>query len=172
MSEINQNTNTAIMPEASAKLSAEEMREIDHEIQIVPYKKAAVIEALKIVQQHRGWISDDSVEAIGDYLAMSPAEVDSVATFYNLIFRKPVGRHVILLCDSISCYVMGYKKLQEALQQKLNIKFGGTTGDQCFTLLPNCCLGCCDRAPALMIDEDLYQDVTVEMINDILSKYK
>ena len=72
MSEINQNTNTAIMPEG-AKLSAEEMREIDHEIQIVPYKKAAVIEALKIVQQHRGWISDDSVEAIGDYLAMSPA---------------------------------------------------------------------------------------------------
>ena len=160
------------MPEAGAKLSAEEMREIDHEIQIVPYKKAAVIEALKIVQQHRGWISDDSVEAIGDYLAMSPAEVDSVATFYNLIFRKPVGRHVILLCDSISRYVMGYKKLQEALQQKLNIKFGCTTSDQCFTLLPNCCLGCCDRAPALMIDEDLYQDVTVEMIDDILSKYK
>ncbi len=172
MSELNQNTKADTMVEAGAKLSAEEMREIDHEIQIVPYKKAAVIEALKIVQQHRGWISDESVEAIADYLEMSPAEVDSVATFYNLIFRKPVGRHVILLCDSISCYVMGYKKLQEALQQKLNIKFGGTTGDQCFTLLPNCCLGCCDRAPALMVDEDLYQDVTVEMIDDILSKYK
>ena len=172
MSELNQNTKSDTMVEAGAKLSAEEMREIDHEIQIVPYKKAAVIEALKIVQQHRGWISDESVEAIADYLQMSPAEVDSVATFYNLIFRKPVGRHVILLCDSISCYVMGYKKLQEALQQKLNIKFGGTTGDQRFTLLPNCCLGCCDRAPALMVDEDLYQDVTVEMIDDILSKYK
>mgnify|MGYP003693604909 FL=1 len=73
------------------------MQSIDHEIQIVPYKKAAVIEALKIVQQHRGWISDESVDAIADYLEMSPAEVDSVATFYNLIFRKPVGRHVILL---------------------------------------------------------------------------
>jgi len=172
MAELNQNTKADTMVEAGAKLSAEEMREIDHEIQIVPYKKAAVIEALKIVQQHRGWISDESVEAIAEYLEMSPAEVDSVATFYNLIFRRPVGRHVILLCDSISCYVMGYKKLQEALQQKLNIKFGGTTGDQCFTLLPNCCLGCCDRAPALMIDEDLYQDVTVEMIDGILSKYK
>jgi len=172
MAELNQNTKADTMVEAGAKLSAEEMREIDHEIQIVPYKKAAVIEALKIVQQHRSWISDESVEAIAEYLEMSPAEVDSVATFYNLIFRRPVGRHVILLCDSISCYVMGYKKLQEALQQKLNIKFGGTTGDQCFTLLPNCCLGCCDRAPALMIDEDLYQDVTVEMIDGILSKYK
>ena len=172
MSDQKQNTNTGTIAEVSAKLTVEEMRSIDHEIQIVPYKKAAVIEALKIVQQHRGWISDESVEAIGEYLEMSPADVDSVATFYNLIFRKPVGRHVILLCDSISCYVMGYKKLQEALQQKLNIKFGGTTSDQCFTLLPNCCLGCCDRAPALMVDEDLYQDVTVEMIDEILKKYK
>ncbi len=172
MSGLNQNTNAGTITEAGTKLTAEEMRAINHEIEIVPYKKAAVIEALKIVQQHRGWISDDSVDAIAAYLEMSPAEVDSVATFYNLIFRKPVGRHVILLCDSISCYVMGYKKVQDALQQKLNIKFGGTTGDQRFTLLPNCCLGCCDRAPALMIDEDLYQDVTVEMIDDILKKYE
>ena len=167
-----QNTNVGAVAEVSVKLTPEETRLIDHEIQIVPYKKAAVIEALKIVQQNRGWISDESVDAIADYLEMSPAEVDSVATFYNLIFRKPVGRHVILLCDSISCYVMGYKKIQEALQQKLKIKFGETTADQCFTLLPNCCLGCCDRAPALMIDEDLYQDLTVEMIDDILKKYK
>ena len=172
MSDQMQNTNAGTIAEVSTKLTIEEMRSIDHEIQIVPYKKAAVIEALKIVQQHRGWISDESVDAIAEYLEMSPAEVDSVATFYNLIFRKPVGRHVILLCDSISCYVMGYKKLQDALQQKLNIKFGGTTSDQRFTLLPNCCLGCCDRAPALMIDEHLYQDVTVEMIDGILNKYE
>jgi len=172
MSELKQNTNANTIADAGAKLTVEEMRAIDHEIEIVPYKKAAVIEALKIVQQYRGWISDESVEAIAEYLEMSPADVDSVATFYNLIFRRPVGRHVILLCDSISCYVMGYQKLQEALQRNLNIKFGGTTSDQRFTLLPNCCLGCCDRAPALMIDEDLYQDVTVEMIDDILKKYE
>jgi len=172
MSDQKQNTNAGALAEVSTKLTAQELQSIDHEIQIVPYKKAAVIEALKIVQQHRGWISDESVDAIAEYLEMSPAEVDSVATFYNLIFRKPVGRHVILLCDSISCYVMGYKKIQETLQQKLSIKFGETTSDQCFTLLPNCCLGCCDRAPALMIDEDLYQDATVEMLDDILKKYE
>src|SRR6185436_7474175 len=172
MSELNQNTKSDTMVEAGAKLSAEEMREIDHEIQIVPYKKAAVIEALKIVQQHRGWISDDSVEAIADYLEMSPAEVDSVATFYNLIFRKPVGRHVILLCDSISCYVMGYKKVYEALQQQLKINFGETTADKKFTLLPNVCLGCCDRAPALMIGDDLYSDIKVEDVEEVLKKYQ
>ncbi len=80
-------------------LTETEIHAIDHEVSLVPYKKAALIEALKIVQQERGWISDESVEAIATYLEISPAEVDSVATFYNLIFRKPVGRYVILLCD-------------------------------------------------------------------------
>lgn len=152
-------------------LTFAEKAAIDHEIALLPNKKAAVIEALKIVQQHRGWISDDSVDAIAAYLEISAAEVDSVATFYNLIFRKPVGRHVILLCDSVSCYVMDYKKIYAALQEKLNIRFGETTGDQCFTLLPNACLGCCDHAPALMIDSDLYRDVTVEVLDRILKNY-
>jgi NADH-quinone oxidoreductase subunit E len=158
--------------EKGTSLSKSEIESIDHEISLVPYKKAAVIEALKIVQQHRGWISDESVEAIAEYLDISPTEVDSVATFYNLLFRKPVGRHVILLCDSISCDVLGYKKLQDALQQELRIKFGETTSDKRFTLLPNVCLGCCDRAPALMVDNDLYMDVKVEELGSILKKYE
>ena len=152
-------------------LTVIEKKAIDHEIELVPYKKASVIEALKIVQQHRGWISDESVEAIADYLEISPAEVDSVATFYNLIFRKPVGRHIILLCDSISCYVMGYRSLHKALEEKLHIRMGETTEDNRFTLLPNVCLGCCDRAPALMIDKDLYRDMESTLLDDILKKY-
>ena len=152
-------------------LSEKEIQSINHEIGLVPHKKAAVIEALKIVQERRGWINDEMVNAIADYLEMSPAEVDSVATFYNLIFRRPVGRHMILLCDSISCYVMGYGSLYTVLQQKLKIRFGETSSDQRFTLLPNACLGCCDHAPALMIDEDLYMDVTAEMLDEIISKY-
>jgi len=152
-------------------LTQTEILEIDHEINLVPYKKAALIESLKIVQKHRGWISDESVTAIAGYLDMSPAEVDSVATFYNLLFRKPVGKHMILVCDSISCYVMGYQKIYNALSERLKIKFGETTSDKLFTLLPNVCLGCCDRAPALMVDEDLYRDISVEQIDQILEKY-
>jgi NADH-quinone oxidoreductase subunit E len=152
-------------------LSESEIHAIDHEVSLVPHKKAAVIEALKIVQQQHGWVSDEKLQDVAEHLDMSPAEVDSVATFYNLIFRKPVGRHVILLCDSISCYVMGYKKLYEALQQHIGIKFGETSADKRFTLLPNACLGCCDHAPALMIDEDLYQDVKIEELESILAKY-
>ncbi len=153
-------------------LTEAEMQQIDHEVSQVPYKKAAVIEALKIVQQHRRWVSDESVDAIAAYLEISAEEVDSVATFYNLIFRKPVGRHIILLCDSISCYVMGYQKLYKALQAELNIKYGETTADSRFTLLPNVCLGCCDHAPALMIDEDLYRDVKTEDIVQLLKQYE
>jgi NADH-quinone oxidoreductase subunit E len=147
-------------------LTETEIQAIDHEIGLLPHKKAAVIEALKIVQEHRGWINDESLAAIAAHLELSPAEVDSVATFYNLIFRNPVGRHTILLCDSISCYVMGYGKLYEALQQKLAIRFGETSSDRRFTLLPNACLGCCDHAPALMIDGDLYRDVKVEALDE------
>ncbi|WP_153800579.1 NADH-quinone oxidoreductase subunit NuoE [Foetidibacter luteolus] len=160
-----------IQTTAKSFLTQQEKDAINHEVSLLPYKKAAVIEALKIVQQHRRWVSDDAVAAIAAYLDMSTAEVDSVATFYNLIFRKPVGRHIILLCDSISCYVMGYQKLYEAIQHELKIKFGETTKDKKFTLLPNACLGCCDHAPALMIDEDLYRDIEAEDVRNILETY-
>jgi NADH-quinone oxidoreductase subunit E len=152
-------------------LTPEEKQEIEHAISLVPVKKAAGIEALKIVQERRRWVSDESIRDIAEFMGISEAELDSVATFYNLIFRKPVGRHVILLCDSISCWVMGYEDLLKHLTAKLAIRYGETTGDDRFTLLPNCCLGTCDRAPALMIDNDLYRNVTPDQLDEILSKY-
>lgn len=152
-------------------LTETEINAIEHEVNLVPHRKAAVIEALKVVQKERGWVSDASINEVAGYLQMDPAEVDSVATFYNLIFRRPVGKHVILLCDSISCYVMKYQQLYEALQDKLSIGFGETTTDNQFTLLPNVCLGCCDHAPVLMIDDDLYMDVSPGNLEDILNNY-
>jgi len=153
-------------------LTVEEKQEIDKAIHEVPARKAACIEALKVVQEHRRWVSDESLKDVAAYMEMSPEELDSVATFYNLIFRKPVGRHVILLCDSISCYVMGYEKLADMIKQRLGIRYGETTLDGRYTLLPNPCLGCCDRAPALMIDHDLYRDVTIDQLEEILNKYQ
>jgi NADH-quinone oxidoreductase subunit E len=153
-------------------LTAEEKKEIDHAIHLVPVKKAAGIEALKIVQHHRRWISDDSLRDVADYMEMTPEELDSVATFYNLLFRKPVGRHVILICDSISCWVMGYEDLLSELSKRLGIKLGQTTSDERFTMLPNCCLGTCDCAPAFMIDNDLYRNVTTDQLDEILARYK
>ncbi len=153
-------------------LSEEEKREIDREIRHMPNKQAASIEALKAVQRHRRWVSDEGIRDIAGYLEMSPDEVDSVATFYNLIFRKPVGEHVIMICDSVSCWIEGYNDILNAVQEYLGIGLGGTTSDGKFTLLPIPCLGTCDHAPALMIDTDLHRDLTPEKIIEILDQYK
>ncbi len=152
-------------------LTIEEKNEIEKAISVMPVRKAGCIEALKVVQHHRRWISDESLKDVALYMDMSAEELDSVATFYNLLFRKPVGRHIILLCDSITCWVMGYEHIRNHLIEKLGIKYGETTADDRFTLLPNCCLGTCDTAPALMIDKDLYRKVTIEQLDDILNKY-
>lgn len=153
-------------------LTTEEKFEIEQAISLVPIKKAAGIEALKIVQGHRHWVSDESLRDIAEFMNMSPEELDSVATFYNLIFRKPVGRHVILVCDSISCWVMGYESILQHLTKRLGIKYGETTFDGRYTLLPNCCLGTCDCAPALMIDQDLYRNLTTDQLDEILKRYE
>ena len=93
---------------------------------------------------------------------MTPDELDGVATFYNLIFRKPVGRHVIMLCDSVSCWIMGYERLRAQPDDAAGHRLGETTADGRFTLLPIVCLGACDHAPAMMIDDDLHGDLDAE----------
>ncbi len=153
-------------------LSKQEIKEIDEAISLVPYKKAASIEELKVVQQHRHWVSDESLKEVASYLDMSAEELDSVATFYNLIFRQPVGRHVILVCDSISCWVMGHEKIKEKLSERLQIDYGQTTKDGRFTMLPNPCLGTCDCAPAIMVGKDLYRNLSIDQLEGILSKYE
>jgi NADH-quinone oxidoreductase subunit E len=119
-----------------------------------------------------GWVSDDGLQDLAEFLDMTAEELDSVATFYSLIFRRPVGRHVILICDSISCWIMGYENLRAHLAARLGIGLGETSEDGRFTLLPIPCLGTCDHAPAMMIDEELYLDLTREKIDQILSQYE
>ena len=152
-------------------LTEDEKREIEVELGRYPEKQAAAPEAMKIVMRRTGWISDDDLREIAAFLEMSPAELDGVATGYNLIFRRPVGRHVILICDSVSCWIMGYEPLREHLMAKLGIGFGQTTPDGRFTLLPVCCLGACDHAPTMMIDEDFHGDLDAAGIDRILEAY-
>lgn len=149
-----------------------EKQEITTELAHATTKASASVDALNIIQRNRGWVSDEAVKDVASVLEMTTDELDAVATFYSFIFRRPVGRHVILICDSISCWVMGYNPLLDVLKGKLNISFGETTSDKRFTLLPISCLGACDRAPAMMVDEDLYGPVTAKMMDEILGKYK
>jgi NADH-quinone oxidoreductase subunit E len=153
-------------------LSEKERAEIEKEIQEYPFRHSACIEALRIVQNHRRWISDESVRDIAEFLNMSAEEVDSVATFYNLVFRKPVGENVILICNSISCWILGYEQIRDHLSKRLGIGFGETTDDGKFTLLSIPCLGSCDHAPAMMIGNTLYKDLTPDKIDEILDAFK
>jgi NADH-quinone oxidoreductase subunit E len=153
-------------------LSEEEIKEIQEEIKQYPYPAVACIDALKIVQHHHGWVSDESVKDIAELLKISNEEVDGVATFYSRIYRKPVGRNIILICDSVSCMVMGYESIYEYISIKLGITFGQTTVDGRFTLLPNSCLGDCDNAPAMMINNDHYNRLTTDKIDELLAIYK
>jgi NADH-quinone oxidoreductase subunit E len=134
-------------------------------------KRAAGLDALKVVQKRFGYISDEHLAEVAALLDMTPAELDGVATFYNLIFRRPVGRHVILLCDSVACWIMGEGAARAQLRERLNIKPGETTADGRFTLLPIVCLGHCDHAPAMMVDQDQYGDLDSAKLDAILKRY-
>lgn len=160
------------MSELINPLSPEEIDAIEAEARHLPERRSAAIEALRIVQARRGWISDESLAAIARQLDMSADALDAVATFYNLIFRKPVGRHVVMYCDSVSCYVLGCDRLRQALEDELGVAPGGTTADDRFTLLPTVCLGACDRAPVLMIDEELYGDVSPDKVAEVLARHE
>ncbi len=153
-------------------LTPDERAEIEAESAHYPTREAVCIDALKIVQQHRGWISDEALGDIGEQLGMSSADLDAVATFYNLIFRKPVGRHVIYVCDSVSCWILGCEQHFQRLTERLGTKPGETTADGRFTVLPIVCLGACDHAPALMIDRDLHLDVEPANLDRILEGYR
>ncbi|MFL7840245.1 MAG: NADH-quinone oxidoreductase subunit NuoE [Candidatus Promineifilaceae bacterium] len=153
-------------------LTDKQKKAIETEILRYPKRQAAGIEALKVVQAEQGWVSDEDLKDVADYLGMTPAEIDSVATFYNLIYRHPVGRHVIHICDSVSCWIMGFEQVQQQIEEQLGIGMGQTTPDGRFTLLPIPCIGCCDHAPTLMIDGNLHENISLDGVRDILEAYQ
>jgi NADH-quinone oxidoreductase subunit E len=152
-------------------LTDQERQEIEEELKHCGRPRAAAVTALMVVRKHRGWVSDEALHDIAGTLHMTVDELDGLATAYSLVFRRPVGRHVILICDSVSCWIMGYDGVRERLAARLGINLGETTSDGRFTLLPVACLGACDHAPAMMVDEELYGDLTPEKIDGILATY-
>ncbi len=141
------------------QLTEQEIQEIMDLASHYDYPQAASIEALKVVQQYRGWVSDESLKAIAKLIDMSPEELDSVATFYSLIFRSPVGNNMIMLCDGITCWMHGCDKLKASLSNKLGIDYGETTQDKQYTLIPVTCQGACDRAPVALKNMQLHTEL-------------
>lgn len=154
------------------KLNAAEIAEIEHEMALYPDKQAVGLEALKIVQKHQGWVSDESLLAIAKYLDLPASDLEGVATFFNLVFRQPVGRNVILFCNSVSCWIMGCDDLRQHIKDTLGIDFGETSEDGEFTLIPVPCLGDCDKAPVMMVGEKMQRKLTRETIDQVVAQVR
>jgi NADH-quinone oxidoreductase subunit E len=128
-----------------------------------------IIDLLRAIQSHHGWVPDDGVLLASETLGVTPVEIDEVATFYDKIFRRPVGRRVIHVCDSICCWSTGAEMITDHLRQALGIELGETSADGAFTLLPSCCLGACGDAPAMMIGLTTHGSLTPRRIDEILA---
>jgi NADH-quinone oxidoreductase subunit E len=135
--------------------------ETDH-----PREKA--MDVVFALQDRLGYLSDALLEDAAALLGMTPLEVEEIATFYEFIYRKPVGTYVIHVCDGVVCCMQEYQSVLDYLRNKLNIDYGQTSEDGRFTLLPTCCIGYCDRAPAMMINRKVYGKLTPERIDEIL----
>ena len=149
-------------------LSKERIAGLTASTRALPHPEEALIDLMREAQAAYGYLSDEAVEAVADIAGVSPARVDELATFYSLIFRRPVGKKVILVCDSISCFTMGSEEVVAHLKSRLGVELGGTTADGAFTLLPVSCLGRCAEAPAMLVGEKAYGNLTPQNIDDIL----
>ena len=150
-----------------------ELREsLTQHIASVDHPRELVVDVMFAVQDHYGYLSDEAVDEVAELLDMSSLEVEELATFYNFVYRKPVGKYVIHVCDSVICWMQGYESLVHHLSQRLGIKMGETTQDGLFTLLPVCCIGYCDRAPAVLINKKVYGPLTIEKLDDILERLR
>jgi NADH-quinone oxidoreductase subunit E len=154
-----------MLPEELKNSLVEKITHADH-------PREMVVDVLLALQDHHGFLSDDAVEAAAALLGMSPLEVEELATFYTFIYREPVGKYVIHVCDSVICWMDGYESLKDYLCKKLDIAVGATTADGLFTLLPVCCIGYCDLSPAMLINRKVYGHLTPQKIDEILEKLK
>jgi NADH-quinone oxidoreductase subunit E len=137
-----------------------------------PSKRSALIPALHLVQRELGYLPDEGIEYVARLIGLSTAQVNEVATFYLLFHRKPVGKNVIWVCHNLSCTLRGAEEVVSHLENRLNIKVGQTTPDGKFSLFRQECLGSCDTAPMMQVNEDYEENLTVQRIDEILEKLK
>ena len=151
----------------------EELREpLQKKIASVDHPRELAVDIMLALQNHYGYLSDEALEEAARLLEMTPLELEELATFYDFIYREPVGRFVIHVCDGVVCWMNGYDWVLNHLSKKLGIKPGETTEDGLFTVLPTACIGYCDLSPAMLINGRAYGPLTPEKIDDILNRLR
>jgi NADH-quinone oxidoreductase E subunit len=138
----------------------ERRRELDEIITKYPSdrKRSAVLAALYLVQDQAGYLTANGMRHVAEILEMTPAEVEDVATYYVMFYKEKVGKYVLQVCRTLSCALMGAERVTEALSEKLGIKVGETDPSGMFTLLEFECLGACDRAPVVMVNNEHWHE--------------
>jgi NADH-quinone oxidoreductase subunit E len=147
-------------------------KSLERKIARADHRRELVVDVMLALQEHYGYLSDEAVEETAVLLGMSPLEVEELATFYTFIYREPVGKYVIHVCDSVICWMDGYESIKDYLCQKLAVDLGATTADGLFTLVPVCCIGYCDQSPAMLINRKVYGHLTPQKIDELLEKLR
>lgn len=150
------------------EFSPEAKVEADEIIARYPVKEGAMLPILHLVQREWGYISVEAMRYVAQLLEVPPAKVMGVVSFYPMFHTEPVGRHLIYVCSTLSCALMGAERVVDYFKEKLGIGVGETTKDGRFTLLKAECLAACAAAPVMIVDDELYGNLTPERINEIL----
>ena len=153
---------------AKCMLKKSLFKDLDH----VEHPQELAVDVMFAIQDYYGYLTDEGVQETAELLDMSALEVEQLATFYTFIYREPVGKYVIHVCDSVVCWMDGYESVRDYLSLKFNIQPGETTPDGMFTLLAVCCIGYCDRSPAMLINRKAYGNLTSEKIDRILEELR
>ena len=172
MAWITENRRTATVERrAEPYLTDELKRELEAKyFHRFPTKRAALLPVLHAVQHKYNWIPTQALEEVAAFLGLAPAEVMDTATFYEEYWLRPKGKYLIQVCRSLSCEVCGSSDLTNFCRSKLGIELGETTPDGTFTLVELECLGACGTAPVALVNEVLHEELTVEKLQDVISK--
>ncbi len=153
---------------ASKILSQKFYAEMEKLIPRYPTRVALLLPALHQAQEETGWLPPEVLEEIGAYIGIHPAQVREVASFYTMYNLTPVGKYHVKICTNVACCLRGANELVEQVERKLNIQCGETTRDRKFTLMEEECLGACGTAPAMMLNDDYYENLDSKKLDQIL----
>ncbi len=137
-----------------------------------PSASSAILPAIYIAQREFGWLSLEAYEAVSNVLGVPEAIARGVGAFYSMYKHKPMGRNIVQLCTNVSCMILGAERLADFLKNKYGLEPGGTTADGRFSLVIMECIGACATAPAMLVNNDFYENLTEKYIEEIFGKYK
>jgi len=153
-------------------LSEAAIKELNEIRKKYPEASAALLPALYIAQKELGHLGADAYEVVSEALGVPKAVARGVGTFYAMYKHKPMGRHIVQLCTNVSCMILGAERLADFLKNKYELKPGGTTPDGRFSLVIMECIGACGTAPAMLVNDDFYENLTEKYIEEVLEQYR